>query len=62
MWDVCGCVWVCMDVQGCVQMSMGVRSVCGYEWVCPAVCGCARVSAGACGYVWNEFSEYLLET
>ena len=40
-------VQVCMDVSGCA-------------WLCARVC--MAVSAGACGYVLNEFSEYLLET
>ena len=50
--QVCRCarvcaVQVCMDVSGCA-------------WLCARVC--MAVSAGACGYVLNEFSEYLLET
>ena len=57
-----GCVQVCMDVHGCarvcaVQVCMDVS---GCAWLCARVC--MAVSAGACGYVLNEFSEYLLET
>ena len=54
VWDVCRCAGVqvctgvcCAGVHGCERMCMAV---------------CMAVSAGACGYVLNEFSEYLLET
>ena len=47
---------MCAGVHGCAQVcaSVSFAGVHGCEWVCMAVC------AGACGYVWNEFSEYLL--
>ena len=52
-----------MVVRGCARACMGVRG-CGR--VCVGVRGCARVSVGECGCVrvcvWDEFSEYLLET
>ena len=38
--------------------------VCGCAWMCVGMCtvlrGYVRVSVSACGYVWNEFSEYLM--
>ena len=37
----------------------GVR---GYVWVCPVLCRCAWACASVQGCVWDEFSEYLLET
>ena len=56
--DVCGFVRVCVGVRGCV-------------WVCAQLCAvvrsCAQLCAGmcrsvsACWYVWNEFSEYLMD-
>ena len=52
-----------MVVHGCARVCMGVRRC---AWVCAGVRGCARVSVGECGCVrvcvWDEFSEYLLET
>ena len=30
--------------------------------VCAGVCGYVQVYAGMCGCMWDEFSEYLLET
>ena len=43
----CACGWVCFDVHGCAWVCV---------WVCSGVC------VGVCGCVWDEFSEYLLET
>ena len=43
------------SVCGCLWVG---AHVCGCVWVCADVCGCVRVCVG----VWNEFSEYLLET
>ena len=36
--------------------------VCGYVWVGADVGGCAWGCVDVHGYVWDEFSEYLLET
>ena len=67
---MCGCVWVrvCTDVCGgcfCEQVCMGVlwyTQVCrggpGCVWKCSGVWVCM----GMGGRVWDEFSEYLLET
>ena len=66
---VCGCVHrserVCLGVHGCVHGCVRVYGgVPGYTWVylgvrwCPGVCGYAWVYA----CVWDEFSEFLLET
>ena len=33
VWDVCGCVWMCVDVCGCGWMCVGVCL-----WVCVCVC------------------------
>ena len=44
---------VCADVHGYVQVCLGVQ---GCAQVCAEVCGCLQV------YVWDEYSEYLLET
>ena len=36
-----------------------------YAWVCgvyAGVCGCAWLGVSMCGWMWDEFSEYLLET
>ena len=52
MYGMCAGVQVCTGV-----CCAGVH---GCERMCMAVC--MAVSAGACGYVLNEFSEYLLET
>ena len=61
---VCGC--------GCVQMCVGGASVSRCAWVCFGICrggpGCVWkcsgvwVCMGMGGRVWDEFSEYLLET
>ena len=51
--SVHGCAWVCVGMHGCAQMCVGVR---GCVQVCAEVCGCLQV------YMWDEFSEYLLET
>ena len=49
---------MCAGVQGCARVC-----ACGcYAGVHGCERVCMAVSAGACGYVWNEFSEYLLET
>ena len=47
---VCKCAWVCVGGPGYVWKCSGV---CIYTW-------CAQV--WVCGWVWDEFSEYLLET
>ena len=39
VYDVCGCVWVCVGLCGCV-------------WVCVVVCGCVWMFVVVCGYVW----------
>ena len=44
-----GCMLVRASVLGCVQVCMSMH---GFLWVCAMVC------IG----VWDEFSEYLLET
>ena len=58
------CVWVCTDICGCgccvqgfLQVRAGVHTC---VWVCEGVHGSAGMSGGGC--VWDEFSEYLLET
>ena len=67
-WVCVGCVRVCAGVCGCVRVCRGVR-----ECVCECVHGCvqvwegvhgyARVCTGVRGYawVWDVFSEFLLE-
>ena len=54
------CVSVCMGVRGCVQVWEGVH---GYAQVCAGVHRCACVCTGVRGYawVWDVFSEFLLE-
>ena len=47
--DVHGCVRVCAGVRWCAQAFMGVYR-------------CVKVCTSVHGYVWDEFSEYLLET
>ena len=46
-------------MHGCAQVCMGV---CGCGEVCVGVCRCALLCAWVCACVWDEFSEYLLET
>ena len=41
---------VCAGILGCAQVCAGVHEL-GREWM--GVCGCA--------WVWDEFSEFLLE-
>ena len=54
--DMCGCVWLCY---GCVLWYGQVcRGGPGCVWKCSGVWVCTGM--GRC--VWNEFSEYLLET
>ena len=51
MWEgVHGYAGVCAGVRGCAR-------------VCAGVHGCAQVCTGVCGYVWvwDVFSEFLLE-
>ena len=73
MWmcaGVRGCSQACVGVFSCIWVRMGVHEfavvrqwcvgVHGYMWVYAGVPGCAWVCLGAC--VWDEFSEYLLET
>ena len=60
---------MCAGVRGCMQMCAGMPQ-CGM--VCADVHGCVRVFTGLCVYarvfvgmhgcVWDEFSEFLLET
>ena len=60
------CVPVCAGVRRCVRVcTNGVRVVLRCMWVYAGVRGCTLVCVGvrsACVYVWDEFSEYLLET
>ena len=56
VWGVCGCVQVCMGMPGCVGVGLGM---CGSVQVCAYTHGCAQV--WVCGWVLDEFSEYLLE-
>ena len=55
---VCGCSQACVGVFSCIWVRMGVHEFA--MWVYAGVPGCAWVCLGAC--VWDEFSEYLLET
>ena len=56
-----GCEWVCPGMCGCAQVYTSVRKcvwVCtDVHKVCAGVCG----NAGVCAWVWDEFSESLLE-
>ena len=61
-----GCAWVCAGVCKCTYMYVGG---CGCEWVGAGVCGmhgcvwkCAEVRRCLRVCVFDEFSEYLLET
>ena len=47
--QVCTGVLVCTSVSWCAQLYLGVSK-------------CAQVCMCVCGCVWDEFSEYLLET
>ena len=49
------CAWVCTGVQVCTSVRWCVR-------LCLGVSKCAQVCMCVCGCVWDEFSEYLLET
>ena len=65
---VCGCGWVCTGVGRCSRVCVGVRGCAGggvhrCAWVWEGVGrrgvrGCALVYA----CVWDEFSEFFLET
>ena len=69
---VCGCAQVYAGMHGCVQVCAGGAQVCVGVHKCPWVYtglhwfvwvyAVAGVCMGACVYVWDEFSEYLLET
>ena len=50
------CAWVCAGVCRCGRECMGMQ-------VCAGVRGCAQVCTGVRGYVWvwDVFSEFLLE-
>ena len=50
---------MCGDVHGCERVCAGV---CECVWVCTVVCGGAWGCMDVHRYVWDEFSEYLLET
>ena len=58
------CVRVCASVHGCARVWEGVH---GCARVYAGGVGCARVCTGVrgyawvCVYMWNEFSEFLLE-
>ena len=43
------CAEVCVGEHECVQVCSDVW---GYAWVCKGMCRC----------IWDEFSEYLMET
>ena len=54
-----GMCWICAGVYRCAEVCVGVHEcvqvcsgVCGYAWVCKGMCRC----------IWDEFSEYLMET
>ena len=53
---MCG---VCVSVCGCVR---GYACVHECVQVCDGVCRCVWECAGVHGCMWDEFSEYLLET
>ena len=48
-----------MGVIGCVQVCAGLLR---YVRMCAGVFKCKWVQMGVHQYVWDEFSEYLLET
>ena len=53
---------MCAGVRGCSQACVGVFSC---IWVCMGVhefAGVRQWCVGVHGYMWDEFSEYLLET
>ena len=50
---------MCMGVIGCVQVCAGLLR---YVRMCAGVFKCKWVQMGVHQYVWDEFSEYLLET
>ena len=52
--------WVCMSLRVCASGVWVYMGICGCTRECLDVPGCAWVCLGAC--VWDEFSEYLLET
>ena len=56
VWDVCGCVQVCMGVSGCTRVCVGMHG-CSV-----GVCGCGRVCMIVCVDLHRgEFSEFLPE-
>ena len=57
VWGVCKCEWVCFGMHRCVGVGLGM---CGSVQVCAYTHGCAQVWVW--WWVWDEFSEYLLET
>ena len=59
------CVRVCAGVRRCALVCTGVRvytSVRCCAWLYLGVSKCAQLCMCVCECVWDEFSEYLLET
>ena len=61
------CALVCVSVHNCVRVWLGVcaqvcASVCRCAWICADLRECAHICGDMHGCVWDEFSEYLLET
>ena len=56
-----GFLWLWVGLQGCAPVCMST-----YVWVCASMHGCARVWRMCVGVlhscVWDEYSDYLLET
>ena len=52
------CTWVFVGIHGCVRVCVGVQ---GCVRVCVGMCGCLWYEQ-VCACVWDEFSEFLLET
>ena len=52
------CAWGCECARVCMSM------LCPHVCLCVQVCVCeyAWACSGKCEFVWDEFSEYLLET
>ena len=53
------CAQVCTSVHWCAQVCV---KVCGCLRVCVGLRSCAWGCTDLHGYVWDEFSQYLLET
>ena len=53
------CPWIWAGVHGCLQLSV---DVCRCVQVCAGMCSCVLGCVDVHRYVWDEFSEYLLET